>query len=142
MDPREFHHLADRLAQGNTPAEFRTAIGRAYYAAFNVAAEGLRTLGFRIGKGGAAHGEVVHCVWNAGDPAVTAAADLLNALHSLRNRADYHLDKRDVEESPVTKKAVEDARMVTQAVDAAFTGPQRTAIQAAIAKWRRENGYP
>lgn len=142
MDPREFHRLAEQLAQGRTPAEFRTAIGRAYYSAFNVAADGLRTLGFRLSKGGTAHGEVVHCVWNAGDPTVSAAADKLNSLHSLRNRADYQMDKRDVENSPVTKKAVEDARSVIQAIDAAFTGPQRTAIQSAIAKWRRENGYP
>jgi uncharacterized protein (UPF0332 family) len=141
MNPREFHGLAEQLAHGSTPAEFRTAIGRAYYAAFNVAADGLRTLGFRPGKGGAAHGEVARCMWNAGNPTITAAADKLNSLHSLRNRADYQMDKRDVEDPRVTQKAVEDARSVIHAI-AAFTGPHRNAIQAAIAQWRRENGYP
>ena len=43
MDPRDFHSLAARLARGNTPAEFRTAIGRAYYAV-TLAGEMIRTL--------------------------------------------------------------------------------------------------
>ena len=60
MDPREFHRLAQRLASQGSPAECRTAVSRAYYSTFNVGAEMLRGLGFRIRKGAAAHGEVYH----------------------------------------------------------------------------------
>lgn len=68
MDPRDFHALAVRLATGTAPAaaDCRTAISRAYYAVFNVAAEHLRGMGFPIGKGAAAHGEVQKCLANGG----------------------------------------------------------------------------
>src|SRR4051794_25133410 len=58
MDPRDFHALAARLTAGTAPApaDCRTAINRSYYAVFNVAAEHLRSMGFPVGKGAAAHG--------------------------------------------------------------------------------------
>ena len=64
MNPRDYQRLAERWVAGPAPslAECRAAISRAYYAAFNAAAEQLRAAGFPIGKGAAAHGEVRHCL--------------------------------------------------------------------------------
>src|SRR5271163_4382234 len=70
MDPRDLLDLARKLALGATAADRRTAVGRSYYAVFNVAAEHLRTLGFRISRGAAAHGEVQKCLSNSGDSAL------------------------------------------------------------------------
>lgn len=42
MNPREFYDLAGRLVKINSRAEIRSAISRAYYAAFHV---GLEVLG-------------------------------------------------------------------------------------------------
>jgi len=67
MNPREFQQLASKLANGNSPAEFRTAISRAYYAAYNVGVEVLEQMGFRISEGPAGHGEVRHHLNNSGD---------------------------------------------------------------------------
>lgn len=50
MNPREFQQLASKLANGNSPAEFRTAISRGYYAAYNVGVEALEQMGFRISE--------------------------------------------------------------------------------------------
>src|SRR5262245_34579282 len=97
MDARDFHALAMRLAAGNTPAEHRTAVGRSYYAIFNVAADLLREFGFRIGRGAAAHGEAQKCLYNSGDAEIAHVASELGVLHAVRNRADYQLDKGDVE---------------------------------------------
>lgn len=142
MDPRDFHTLALRLAAGTTPAEYRTAIGRSYYAAFNVAAELLRNLGFPLGKGAAAHGEVQKCLSSAGDPGVAAVAAGLGQLHSRRNRADYQLDKLDVETSKNAVAAVAQAGAMIASLDKAFAGPQRAQLQSTIKQWRRDNGYP
>lgn len=142
MNPRDFHRLAEQLANRTTPAEFRTAIGRAYYAAFNVAAEGLRAVGTPLGKGAAAHGEAPHFLRNSGHADLARAATVLEFLHRVRNRADYQLDKADVETRQAAAGAVADARKAIDAIDTALTGPERASIQAAIAKWRRENGYP
>ena len=61
MDPREFSKIASALLAMKVPAANRSAISRAYYAAFNVGVEKLRDLGFNVRRGAAAHGEVVHC---------------------------------------------------------------------------------
>jgi uncharacterized protein (UPF0332 family) len=142
MDARDFHTLAQRLALRGTPAEYRTAVSRAYYATFNVGAEILAGLGFSVRRGAAAHGEVYHCLSNSADSEVEDAASEINDLHRLRNRADYQLDTTDVESPAVVTKIVATAGTVIRTLDTAFTGPRRPQLQAAIAKWRRENGYP
>jgi hypothetical protein len=142
MNPRAFHTLAQRLSPGPAAADCRTAVSRAYYATFNVGAEILRGLGFRVRKGAAAHGEIYHCLSNSGDPAVEDAASELNDLHGLRNRADYQLESQDVERPAVVTKIVATAGAVIRVLDEAFASPRRPQLQAAIAKWRRENGYP
>jgi hypothetical protein len=142
MDPRDFDTLARKLSTGATAAERRTAIGRSYYAVFNVAAEHLRALGFPIGKGAAAHGEIQKCLSNSGDKAVTAVASDLSDLHSLRNRADYQLDRADVDKPATVLAVVESASDLIRTLDNAFAGPQRSQLQASIQKWRRDNGYP
>ena len=142
MDPRAFHTLAQKLAPGPTAADCRTAVSRAYYAAFNVAAQILHDLGFRVRKGAAAHGEIYHCLSNSREPLIDDAAAELNDLHGLRNRADYQLEAQDVERPAVVTKIVATAGAVIRALDSAFSGPRRPQLQAAIATWRRENGYP
>src|SRR5687767_13640233 len=105
MDPRDFNSLAAQLAGGATAAHCRSAISRAYYAAFNVAAQLLRGIGCPPGKGGAAHGDVQKFLGSCGDPAIAATATDLGSLHSRRIRADYQMDKTDVE-SPANALAV------------------------------------
>lgn len=142
MDPRDFHKLAIRLAGGSSAADCRTAIGRAYYAVFNVGAQHLRNLGFKVRKGPGAHGEVQLCLANSGDADVMRAASDIGLLHSRRNKADYQLDHRDVEDPAVVRTVVDSAGQRIVTLDTAFTGPRRAVIHAAITKWRRENGYP
>ena len=142
MNPRDFHALAMGLAAGTTPAEHRTAVGRSYYAVFNVAADLLREFGFRIGRGAAAHGEVQKCLYNSGNPEVAYVASELGVLHSWRNRADYQLDKGDVEFPINATQAVELAGELISVLDRVASDANRLQIQSAIAAWRRANGYP
>jgi len=142
MDPREFQRLAVRLAGGPTPAERRTSISRCYYAAFNVAAEHLRSLKFPVSKGGAAHGEVRLCLVNAANRELIEAANILQELHTRRIRADYQLDRSDPETASTASTSVATAAKVIQLMDATSSGLNRPQIQSAIAFWRRANGYP
>ena len=123
-------------------ADCRTAVGRAYYAVFNVAADHLRKQGFVVGKGAAAHGEVQKCLSNADDITLAAVASELNKLHTLRNRADYQLGPNDVEKQPNARKIVAMAGSLIVDLDAKFGGTQSGLIRDAIEKWRRLNGYP
>lgn len=142
MNPRDFQVLASTLAAGGTPAQSRAAISRAYYAAFNVGAELLRGMGFSLGRGAAAHGEVQRCLANSGDVEVAAAASELNALHSQRIRADYQMDRTDVEHPRVAIDITRQASMIIRTLDDAFDGPRRAGLEAAIRGWRMANGYP
>src|SRR4051812_36246199 len=123
MDPRDFHTLAVRLAAGSSAADRRTAISRSYYAAFNLAAELLRGLGFAVGRGAAAHGEVQRCLANSGIVQLALVASDLGDLHSSRNRADYQLDRLDVEKSANAQVVVTLGAEVIRLLDAAFRGP-------------------
>ena len=144
MNPRDYQALAARLLSGPgspAPADCRAAISRAYYAAFNVAAELLRSMGLPVGRGAAAHGEVRHCLSNAGDADALSAANALADLHTQRNRADYQMDRPDVERPVRAGDLVRQAAAAIQMMDAAFSGPQRGQLEAAIRAWRRANGY-
>lgn len=147
MNPRDYLRLAERLVAGGTsagvatPAECRAAISRAYYAAFNVGAETLRGLGLLLARGAAAHGELRQCLANSGDAQVAAAASTLGSLHTERNRADYQLDRTDVERPSKAQLVVRQAGDVIRALDQIFSGPARLQIKATIEAWRRANGY-
>jgi hypothetical protein len=128
--------------KGTTAADCRAAVGRAYYAVFNVGAEHLRRGGISISRGGAAHGEVRQCLANAGDHAVAGAAFDLREMHTVRIRADYQLDRTDVETQANVRPWVTRAGEMIAVLDAAFLGPGRQALIDAIRAWRRANGYP
>ena len=91
MNGRDFLRLARQLAAGRTEAEWRTAIGRAYYAAFHVARQLLEDLKFRVPHADRAHKYLALRLSNAGDPAIQLAGSDLDQLRSERNHADYDL---------------------------------------------------
>jgi uncharacterized protein (UPF0332 family) len=86
---RRFLAVAQRLAQGSDEADWRSAISRAYYAAFHVGRELLRQLGFDPPRSEAAHAYVWLRLSNAGDPDLVKAGRTLNDLRGDRNDADY-----------------------------------------------------
>ena len=89
MDPREFMSVAQNLAQGRSPGDLRSAISRAYYAAFNVGREVLGRMESRWRH--LEHGDLERYLKNSGHSEVKIAGDLLGQLRSLRRKADYYL---------------------------------------------------
>lgn len=143
MNAREFHALAARLAtRPAAPAECRSAISRAYYAAFHIGSETLTTMGFSPGRGGGAHGEVARSFHNAADVAIAAAGRTLADLHTLRIRADYHLGRTDVEQLTAARRSVDDAKVVIDTFDQLLRAPELPMVRQSIAAWRKVNGYP
>jgi hypothetical protein len=63
-------------------------------------------------------------------------------LHTSRLRADYQLQRRDVEQIIPARRMLETALEVIEAFERIPGSPQRAAIQSAIAAWRKSNGYP
>lgn len=65
---KEFLTLAETWVEGATEAEWRSAVSRAYYAAFHEARVLLRGLGFRVPRGDQAHAYLWLRLSNCGDP--------------------------------------------------------------------------
>jgi hypothetical protein len=58
MDAHDFLKLATELSRRGRAADLRSAVGRAYYAVFNVAAEMLRGWNIPVTRNASAHGEI------------------------------------------------------------------------------------
>lgn len=91
MDPRDFLTTATELANKTsaTTSDLRTAISRAYYAAFNTGLEHLANLNQAWER--LNHGEVARYLSNSGHPDIETAGKNLVRLHSLRIIADYRM---------------------------------------------------
>jgi len=130
MNWRDFLLLARRLAGGASEAEWRSAVSRAYYAAFHVARSLLSDLKFTVPRADRAHQYQVFRLSNSGEAAVEQAGRDLDTLRRLRNRADY--DETPTLPQSQAAAAVQVAEGILQALDAARTEPTRTQIMNAM----------
>jgi uncharacterized protein (UPF0332 family) len=91
MTGQDFLTVANQLAGGSTEAEWRSAISRAYYAAYHVARELMEVLGFTVPRAERAHVYLSRRLANCGHPRTCEAGSDLNSLRGDRNQADYDL---------------------------------------------------
>lgn len=95
MDGSQFLTCAKDLATGTRPDQIRSAISRAYYAAFHVARSWINGYGikFRVSEYGkeGPHKLVVDCLRTCPNRAVKKLGQQLLDLRTTRNTADYDL---------------------------------------------------
>ncbi len=140
MDPREFYELAVELAGETQPACIRSSISRAYYAAFNLGAEMLRGMGFKIEPTSQGHEDVRMRLHNARDSAVKEAAQKLRDLKTSRNHADYKMKRRDIENPKTAKALIENANYVIKVLEKCKSEPLRSQVISDIKEWERRIG--
>ena len=92
MDETGFLDVADDLSTGSREADWRSAISRAYYAAFHKARRFLRHNGFTVPRAEQAHAYLWLRLSNARHPDVDNAGLELGQLRTARNKADYDVD--------------------------------------------------
>jgi uncharacterized protein (UPF0332 family) len=136
MNWRDFVLLATRLAAGATEAEWRTAVSRAYYAAFHIARRLFVDLGFVVPRADRAHQYLVYRLSNCGEAAIEQAGRDLDTLRRLRNRADY--DEVPVLKQPQATASVQLAGAIIQLLDAARQEPARTRMRDAMIAYERD----
>jgi hypothetical protein len=115
MDPAEFYVFALKIVVGTPapgPAQCRTAIGRAYYAALNRSTEALARWGVSPGKGPQKHGLATRFLHATNDPDLMEASKALQDLKTLRNQADYDMSDASVESVSQAKLALDFAKDV------------------------------
>lgn len=142
MDPRDFYQIAVHLAQRGSPADLRTAIGRSYYACYNMAADLLRGWGVPVTRNAAGHGEVMRYFANSGDPDLEQAEYKLRAMRSKRNTADYDLSAAKIEDPRIARDSVDTAKRLIETMDQCLAPARSAKIIAAIAEYRRKIAPP
>jgi uncharacterized protein (UPF0332 family) len=148
MDGRRLLTLAEKLLEGvaarspltggDGAPECRTAISRAYYAAFLVAAAYLDRIGFAVESSPAAHVAVQYALNNSGDATLRNVSSDLGKLHAKRRVADYEPKNAHPEQLPNAQEAVRLAADVIAWLDDVRDNstPERMgAIAVAISKW-------
>ena len=131
MDPRKFLDLCKELAKGNRPCEFRTAISRAYYAAYHVSWYlVVNRMKFVINQT-EGHKEVQrHLRWSD-DSNVATIGSLLGELQSARIKADYYLNRQEVENRPTVQFNILRAQTIISTCDG-FSAKDIKRVKAAI----------
>jgi uncharacterized protein (UPF0332 family) len=131
----------------NGEAECRSAISRAYYAAFHVAQALFDTLGIEVPDSGTCHTLVQHGLNNSGDSALVETGSRLGTLYSERRRADYKMIDHRPEQAPQAEVM---ASLSEQIIDV-LRGLQnecmgdtlkKNAIADAILRWATVAGKP
>jgi uncharacterized protein (UPF0332 family) len=136
MDPETFLSLADEWVHGPTEAHWRSAVSRAYYAAFHVARLLLEDLGFEVERGDRAHAYLTHRLCQCSHPEVGTAGTTLIDLRRSRNDADYGLKtpfshRRAIQE-------VHTAHDTIAALQRGFVDPNRMPTTEAIRQYERD----
>jgi hypothetical protein len=135
MSGNDFLTLAVRLSAGSTEAEWRTAVSRAYYAAFHVARDLFTGMGFAVPQTDQAHHYLYVRLNNCGHAQLQQAAADLHTLRTLRNRADYELKRPH--DPQATGNGLQLARAIIQTLALATVEPTRTQVRDAIVNYER-----
>lgn len=136
MNGRDFLPVARSLAAGGGEAERRSAVSRAYYAAFHATRDLFKRLGFVVPRADRAHEYLYRRLNNCGVGSAVDAGRTLHALRSLRHKADYDVN------TPLVSTAVDavpDAEAILQTLDA-LTAAERTQITDAMKHYEQQIG--
>ena len=136
MTARDFLLLANRLLKDATEADWRTAVSRGYYAAFHVARELLRDLGFSVPMTDRAHKYLAFRLSNCGDATIRSAGVDLDRLRDRRNEADYALQLSFSQTAATSEVRL--AENIIRALDFARQEPARTQITDAMKIYERD----
>jgi uncharacterized protein (UPF0332 family) len=135
MNERDFLAVARDLATDKREAAWRSAISRAYYAAFHAARLFMEDLGFTVPRADKAHAYLWLRLANSGDPNLIRAGNQLKDLREDRNRCDYDLQR--IIRQPFAVADIKEAEDIIQTLDAARSEPIRTQIVDAIKIYER-----
>jgi uncharacterized protein (UPF0332 family) len=141
MIAEEFLQLANRLSLGQKsgPADFRTAISRAYYAVYHLARKFLNEeMGFHCARRDQEHQWIQRHFLNcsAGSAASEIGRHLQN-MHEDRKCADYELNDMDIEAKSAATAALERAREVEALLQACASAANVPTVKAEMLQYRK-----
>lgn len=136
MNGRDFIRVAETLSAGNSEAEWRSAVSRAYYAAFHAARDFLANCGFSAPRADRAHTYAWLRLANSGHPETATAGNQLNNLRGQRNYADY--DVRRPLSRADSGAQIENAWEIIRALDGVAANSNKTQLIEAIKTYEHD----
>lgn len=129
MDALEFLKVAKKLINGSE-ANWRTSIGRSYYAVFNHLKKECINLGVAIPKSSKGHNDLYINFYNSG---IQEAVDIgagINDLYSQRLTADYELN------STITKQTADLVLRKAENIISKYPTIDKAAFKAGVEKYK------
>jgi uncharacterized protein (UPF0332 family) len=125
IQPRDFLAQAERLLASDLEVDRRSAVSRAYYAAYHLA-KNLVTekCGVVLSKTADSHQAVQRCLTNSQRSQLRTAGSRLESLRGERNCADYNLTDPRFAIPDAAKFNVEVAKGIFDVIAAAELNPQ------------------
>ena len=136
MHGRDFLWLARVLVARNEEAAWRTAVSRAYYAAFHTARVLLAGCGFDVPRSDQAHAYLWLRLDNSGHEELRTAGDALQLLRQNRNWAGYDMHRPYHQAAALAQ--ILSASTVIETLEKATTGPTKSPITEAIKIYERD----
>jgi hypothetical protein len=140
MNAKDYFDLARKLAQMRTEAAIRSAISRAYYAAFHFGKNLVEALGFKLPKDAAAHEKLYHLLNNAGIESATEAADWLLRLRKRRTLADCDFARDDLRSAYECQKDLLKVAGIISFCENYSSEPLRSTLKKGLAEYVKMAG--
>jgi hypothetical protein len=139
MTGDQFLALSGKLVTGlhSGPAEYPSALSRAYYGAFHIVLSFLADLQVKTTKD---HGDICRCLSESREPDAIEAGRKLTDLQSQRVKADYRLDDLKIERQPAAQLGLERAHEIRSLLERGRTEPARSTAKAGIEAYRQRIG--
>jgi len=139
MNPDEFLKLANRLAlsRSSGPAEFRSAVSRAYYAVYHIAERILNDqMQFHCRSGGNEHQWVQRHYANCTTADARDAGRIIQNMHDARKDADYELADSQIENQAAALMSLERAEEIKKLLASCVTDANFSAVKAEMQRYR------
>jgi hypothetical protein len=117
-----------------SPASCRSAISRAYYAAFHCAVESLDSMAIGMAKTDNRHERAPDILSQSQDADISLAARMLDQLRKDRNEADYELPNTDWDQEAEVEFRIRSAGRVIGILNTCRTGKGIAGSRFEVAK--------
>lgn len=141
MNGREFLDSSKRLVARGHAADTRSAISRAYYAAFHAVRDFFSDCGIRFSEHSPeAHAKTSQCLDNSNVQMAIELGGQLRSLREDRNGSDYRMNDLQFQSATNAQLRIKIAEGIIASVDALATEPDRTNMRKLLRPKPRQLG--
>jgi len=140
MDAKDFLKIAKKLLRYNSEANWRTSIGRSYYAIFNYLKQECQTLNLPILGSSKGHNQLKSYLLGCEIDEVIDIGSKIGDLYSQRIIADYRLE--EVVEEKTAKLMFEKAQDITKRFPFIDKPSFKTGVDKYIATFKSSTSIP